>query len=832
MRIRLSNFGFLWFLLGCLGSVHAQPGLWGMTSQGGEYGVGVIFSVNHNGEAYTVKKSFQLINPGKEPNYAQPTEFSNGRRFGAAGGGSANKGVVFEFDLNTMQYQKRADFLDGSYPVGKLVKVGSKLYGMTNVGGDNDKGTIYDFDPASGQITVRFSFSTATSGQGPYGGLTLHGNGKLYGVTYSGGANGYGTLFSFDPIGGLFTKHWDFGSPGGWNPHCTLLAASDGMLYGTAYAGGGSFDGGALFKFNPSTEAYTKLRDFRDSPASSPNGASPYGALIEASNGKFYGMTTSGGSANLGVLYSYDPVSTVFEKLVDLTGATTGIEPYDCGLVEYTNGVLYGAARGGVNNKGVLFEYNFLTDTFSKKHDFDGVDGELPASSMTKFSDGKLYGMTYHGGSGGLGVVYAYDPSQSSFTKVINFSECPEGSYPDGSLILASSGMFYGITTYGGLSNQGVFFEYDSATNTLQKLVDFESVLTGANPQGHLVQVPNGKIYGITARGGVNDRGAIFEFDPGSGVLTKKFDFGLAPNGGLPSGGLLLSSSGKLLGVTIAGGPQDAGTVFVFDPSSGIVTATNFAVDNGALPFAGLVETWDLRIFGTTVFGGVSDGGVLFEFDESSGAITARRSFPFTGLPFGGLTVGPSGKLYGLTSSDGTSSKGTLFEFDYKTSAYSTKINFDGPSRGSFPLGTMTRAANSKLYGMTLEGGVNNNGILFEFNAVTSVFTKKIDLLFSTGAYPVSNKLEGRGVDFVTGIHSHETVVAFPNPAKDLLELKGIGRHASNIRLLDSSGRSVEIESKATSESLVLDVRNLSPGIYVVLFSTGSGRFSYRFVKN
>ena len=44
------------------------------------------------------------------------------------------------------------------------------------------------------------------------------------------------------------------------------------------------------------------------------NGSSPYGSLLEADDGKLYGMTSRGGSNNLGVLFFFDPVSAIIQS--------------------------------------------------------------------------------------------------------------------------------------------------------------------------------------------------------------------------------------------------------------------------------------------------------------------------------------------------------------------------------------------------------------------------------------------------------------------------------------------------------------------------------------
>jgi uncharacterized repeat protein (TIGR03803 family) len=91
-------------------------------------------------------------------------------------------------------------------------------------------------------------------------------------------------------------------------------------------------------------------------------------------------------------------------------------------------------------------------------------------------SDGKLYGLTFGGGSGGAGVIFSFDPSASTLTKLMDFG-ITSGTSSYGSLLQASDGKLYGMTHRGGSSDVGVIFSFDLSTSTYIKLKDY----TGAN---------------------------------------------------------------------------------------------------------------------------------------------------------------------------------------------------------------------------------------------------------------------------------------------------------------------------------------------------------------
>src|SRR5664279_1417114 len=123
----------------------------------------------------------------------------------------------------------------------------------------------------------------------------------LYGTTPNGGNDGVGTINKFMPATNDLIVAKSFESIA-FHPHFTnFIQASDGKLYGmTAY--GGSSNNGVIFSFDPSTSTYTKLKDFDGT-----DGSYPYGNLMQANNGKLYGMTNTGGSSDAGVIFSFDP---------------------------------------------------------------------------------------------------------------------------------------------------------------------------------------------------------------------------------------------------------------------------------------------------------------------------------------------------------------------------------------------------------------------------------------------------------------------------------------------------------------------------------------------
>src|SRR5688500_1309773 len=181
------------------------------------------------------------------------------------------------------------------------------LYGTTS--GNEGAGTINKFIPATNNLTVLKSFENFAAN--PVGNFIQASDGKLYGMTRSGGGSGVGVIFSFDPSSSTYTRLKDFDNTNGAYPNGSLMQASDGKIYGMT-SGGGRGAAGVIFFYDPSSSTYTKLKDFDKT-----NGGNPYGSLMQASDGKLYGMTLQGGSSGYGVIFSFDPSSSTYTKLKD-----------------------------------------------------------------------------------------------------------------------------------------------------------------------------------------------------------------------------------------------------------------------------------------------------------------------------------------------------------------------------------------------------------------------------------------------------------------------------------------------------------------------------------
>lgn len=119
-----------------------------------------------------------------------------------------------------------------------------------------------------------------------------------------------------------------------------------------------------------------------------------------------------------------------------------------------------------------------------------------------------LYGETTIGGINNDGVLFNFNPVTCKDSVLFSFNGT-DGNTASRSLVLESDSILLGSSEYGGVKNQGVLFRYNLLTGKEDSVTSFMG-LNGANPFGGLVKASNGLFYGGTGRGGVYNAGEIF----------------------------------------------------------------------------------------------------------------------------------------------------------------------------------------------------------------------------------------------------------------------------------------------------------------------------------
>jgi uncharacterized repeat protein (TIGR03803 family) len=376
-----------------------------------------------------------------------------------------------------------------------------------------------------------------------------------------------------------------FNGTAGQHPNGPLVQGRDGNFYGTTTAGGSAYPYGVVFKITPGGKL-TALYSFCPHPLPCPDGASPRAGLVLATNGNFYGTTSLGGAYcgryGCGTFFEITPVG----KASTLHSFDYKDRPSDGALVQATDGNFYGTSGGGgTTGRGTVFKITAagkLTRLYSFCSQANCPDGAFPGG-LVQATDGNFYGVTGYGGTYSSGTVFKITAG-GALTTLYSFcaqSGCPDGAGPLG-LAQATNGNFYGTTGGGGansadcssLGGCGTVFEM-TPVGKLTTLHSFDG--TDGVGSGGLVQATSGNFYGTTYLGGANGSmclgslgcGTVFKITAG-GALTTLYSF--CAQSGCPDGsepeGLVQATNGKFYGTTYNGGAvafcpaQDCGTVF------------------------------------------------------------------------------------------------------------------------------------------------------------------------------------------------------------------------------------------------------------------------------
>ncbi len=711
----------------------SQSEIWGISPGGGTSNTGAIYKTDGNGENPSIVYSFENSR-GNNPKYTTLCEAPDGKLYGMTYydgvEGSGTRGVIFQFDPMTHDYWIKYNFIsndwgqwiNGSYPAGSLFKASDgNLYGMTSEGGSHYKGVIFKFNTSTSTFSKLFDFDGINNGSYPQGSLVETSNGKLYGMARNGGKNGNGVIFEFDPTTMTFSKKFDFELVNsGSSPHGDLMLSPNGSLFGTTWSGG-AFDSGILFEFNPESSVFTNRFDFS---SLNTNGYAPKGSLVQEANGLIYGMTFAGGIHDLGVIFEFDPLTSIYTKKFDFDGINTGGHPKG-NLLNTSNGILYGmTSEGGQFDKGVLFEYSISTSTLNTLVHFDGENsGAHPNGSLMQATNGNIYGLTTEGGNGG-GTLFEYDYNTSLFNKLFSFGDAAFGIHPHGSLIKGLSDKLYG-------TSNTTFFEYDPQTTIINKLFDFENNIYGVDKMDDMILIHDGLFCFVITYNGPNNNGAMYTLDPLTGIVDSLYGFDLDLDGENPNA-IIQGQNGLIYGTTSHGGASEKGVVFSYDlNTSTYVKLIEFDGDSmGEYPYE-LVQASDGMIYGFAYGGkfGKYGYGVFFKVDPLSATFTRILDFDFinTGWWPPNMIEASNGKIYWVTQGGLYDNyEGLLMEYDPLSSTINKRFNFYYDSTGSNQVSIM-QAANGKLYGINTEGGTNWSGVFYEFDPVTLQLIKKMD---------------------------------------------------------------------------------------------------------
>jgi uncharacterized repeat protein (TIGR03803 family) len=361
----------------------------------------------------------------------------NGNFYGTtAGGGASDEGTVFEVSpagrlAALYSFCSQSNCSDGAGPNAGLIQApDGTLYGTTNGGGTNDLGTIFKI--TAGKLRTFYNFcsqSGCSDGANPSAGVVQGADGNFYGTTAVGGAFGAGSVFRITPAGVLTTLASFDGTNGRDPAFGSLIQASDGNFYGTTLGGGtnagcGSSQGcGTVFKVTLHGKL-TTLYNFC-AQTNCTDGFELFGGLVQGTDGDLYGTTAEGGANGYGTVFRL----TTGGKLTTLHSFDyypDGAYP-EAALIQATDGNFYGTTPSGGTNgvAGTVFQITpsgALTTLYDFCSKTSCEDGTGPFESVMQATDGEIYGTTFAGGSskncsGGCGTVFSLSMGLGPFVE-------------------------------------------------------------------------------------------------------------------------------------------------------------------------------------------------------------------------------------------------------------------------------------------------------------------------------------------------------------------------------------------------------------------------------
>jgi uncharacterized repeat protein (TIGR03803 family) len=314
-------------------------------------------------------------------------------------------------------------------PTTKRISPRTTLYGSTGTGGASNAGTVFAL--TGKKLTTLWAYTGGSDGSYPEGAVVADKSGALY-VTaqFGGGQSNCGTVIKLSPPAkgrNTWTEStiWTFtdGNDGCY-PADGLLIDKSGVLYGSAGNGGTNGVGTVFALLPPQGQHMAWAEQTLWSFTGGVDGANPE-TLTAGKSGVLYGMTYSGGSNQVGAVFSLTPPNNgkgpyAEQTLWSFTGGKDGSYPLAPVTLD-KSGALYGTTSYGANNNnGSVFKVTPPAQgqgawTETTLWDFSGIDGSSPGGGLTPDKNGVLYGTTYAGGTGtncddpayGCGVAYS-----------------------------------------------------------------------------------------------------------------------------------------------------------------------------------------------------------------------------------------------------------------------------------------------------------------------------------------------------------------------------------------------------------------------------------------
>ncbi len=381
---------------------------------------------------------------------------------------------------------------------------------------------------------------------------------------------------------------------------------------------------------------------------------------------------------------------------------------------------------------GALIEYDMLSG------EYEYLDTVPPDSRVCYVDQDAIYLCDTRADQNNSTYIYKYS-RQSQEISLIAYFDKTFGYNVSGNWT-KYNGAFYFMLTNGGSYQAGTLLKFAPETNLVSKLFDFRVL---KQPQGNII-VKENQFIGITRTGIELTRGAIFKIDPqGSGFeVINEFT---TETGALPTGKMCKVSDYEYYGLTIVQGALGKGTIFRYNTIDNSITPVHY--------FNPESEYWSGHKLGENLcYDGHSKiyfniekvdeassmNGYLLSYDIFTGELNLEIDFSQQNFnnPKGYLNC-YNNEIYGVVKNSNTNPVGSIYKFSPENSQIElvNSLIINTPEENGQTPYWLCQATDGNIYGQTLKGGKNNEGIFFKIDYYTQEFTKlrdNLDLLSQT----------------------------------------------------------------------------------------------------
>ncbi len=505
--------------------------------------------------------------------------------------------------------------------------------------------------------------------------------------------------------------------------HLPLVVGSDGNLYGATMGNQLLDDRRFLYRVIPGDNPRVEIlsQDHGEKIIRAPT------SMVAAPDGLIYGTTSAGGAHDMGILFSIKPgVKPKVTTLMSIESAQYQNLKIN---IAGKDGKLYGLSEGGTTGCGSVFvltpgaspRVTTLLSFTSERAD-PNCTYSKPNATLAAGSDKTLYGTLTpidpigSNDNTAVGGIFQITTGPNPVaTRLLSFSD-QLGYKPVAPLLVAKDGNLYGTTINGGTTGEGTIYRFNPANSNLENIFSFDA-RTYLQPQAALIEGPDGDLYGAAAD--CCDReGVMLKVHGGAEPYAKWFySFSSGASDGGPTGWLFAGGDGNLYGPTRAGG---AGSIYKVTTgnTNDVSTVFNFNATTGMGPAGPLTAGRDNRFYGTISRGGTFKMGSIYAFTPGApNPVSVAASYDQKmGYPNGfGLLAAADGRLYEATGRGGNNCGGIYrYEPGMTGSAGKVEVLYNFDRHTCYFHSQLVAAKNNDLYVASLGNSSDDDGKIFK----------------------------------------------------------------------------------------------------------------------